>query len=346
LKYEYGGWRVWVDTLAIVHAKVAQEEFKLQYSEMYRMYESRRADNITDPVVRQKRPISTISGWEQVYKEPEAKEPIVEPEVGERGDAEKPEVTENEVKEIEVKPEVTEIDVKQPEVTEIEVKQPEVIEEEVKETEITKDEEITSGGDEPEKSVEELEVTERETESEAVPAEEEERKIEVSVIGVIPKPVEEKPEVAMNDTHAEPELPKPDEAPSSCADKLESSRPSSASSATNTSRQMFSPGPSRPPFRIPEFRWSVIHQRLLNDVLFSLEADVQVWRSNSSKSILDFVNSGENAIFVINTVHLISQLVDNLIIGCGGLLPLLASATSPNVSLHFSIQSTARLSGQ
>jgi neurobeachin len=51
---------------------------------------------------------------------------------------------------------------------------------------------------------------------------------------------------------------------------------------------------------------------------------------------LDFVNSGENAIFVVNTVHLISQLADNLIIACGGLLPLLASATSPNVSFKLS----------
>lgn len=39
---------------------------------------------------------------------------------------------------------------------------------------------------------------------------------------------------------------------------------------------MFSPGPSRPPFRIPEFKWSYIHQRLLSDVLFSLETDIQV----------------------------------------------------------------------
>ncbi|KAL1129748.1 hypothetical protein AAG570_012692, partial [Ranatra chinensis] len=95
-------------------------------------------------------------------------------------------------------------------------------------------------------------------------------------------------------------------------------------------RPMFSPGPSRPPFRIPEFKWSYIHQRLLSDVLFALETDIQVWRSHSSKSVLDFVNSNENAIFVVNTVHLISQLADNLIIACGGLLPLLASATSPN----------------
>lgn len=95
---------------------------------------------------------------------------------------------------------------------------------------------------------------------------------------------------------------------------------------------MFSPGPTRPPFRIPEFKWSYIHQRLLSDVLFSLETDIQVWRSHSTKSVLDFVNSSDNAIFVVNTVHLISQLADNLIIACGGLLPLLASATSPNVS--------------
>lgn len=97
---------------------------------------------------------------------------------------------------------------------------------------------------------------------------------------------------------------------------------------------MFSPGPTRPPFRIPEFKWSYIHQRLLSDVLFSLETDIQVWRSHSTKSVLDFVNSSENAIFVVNTVHLISQLADNLIIACGGLLPLLASATSPNVSVQ------------
>lgn len=102
---------------------------------------------------------------------------------------------------------------------------------------------------------------------------------------------------------------------------------------SSSSRPMFSPGPTRPPFRIPEFKWSYIHQRLLSDVLFSLETDIQVWRSHSTKSVLDFVNSAENAIFVVNTVHLISQLADNLIIACGGLLPLLASATSPNSEL-------------
>ncbi|TMW46246.1 hypothetical protein DOY81_008674 [Sarcophaga bullata] len=65
IKYEYGGWRVWVDTLAIVHSKVSYEEFKLQFAQMYEHYERQRTDNITDPALRQARPISTISGWER-----------------------------------------------------------------------------------------------------------------------------------------------------------------------------------------------------------------------------------------------------------------------------------------
>nr|CAD7567587.1 unnamed protein product [Timema californicum] len=67
LKHEYGGWRVWVDTLAIVHSKVSYEEFKLQFAQMYEHYERQRSDNITDPAVRQQRPISTISGWDQQH---------------------------------------------------------------------------------------------------------------------------------------------------------------------------------------------------------------------------------------------------------------------------------------
>ncbi|XP_011054390.1 PREDICTED: neurobeachin isoform X1 [Acromyrmex echinatior] len=149
--------------------------------------------------------------------------------------------------------------------------------------------------------------------------------------------------IADDNGHEPPSLPVPLRKTSS-----PQKRPRSASTSTQvdpnhfakrskqgnpSTRPMFSPGPTRPPFRIPEFKWSYIHQRLLSDVLFSLETDIQVWRSHSTKSVLDFVNSSENAIFVVNTVHLISQLADNLIIACGGLLPLLASATSPNNEL-------------
>ncbi|XP_063739788.1 lipopolysaccharide-responsive and beige-like anchor protein isoform X2 [Eleginops maclovinus] len=87
-------------------------------------------------------------------------------------------------------------------------------------------------------------------------------------------------------------------------------------------------------FRIPEFRWSHMHQRLLADLLFSIETDVQMWRSHSTKTILDFVNSSENVVFVHNSIHIISQVVDNLIMACGGILPLLSAATSSSHELE------------
>uniref|UniRef100_A0A8C6LV90 Neurobeachin n=1 Tax=Nothobranchius furzeri TaxID=105023 RepID=A0A8C6LV90_NOTFU len=95
-----------------------------------------------------------------------------------------------------------------------------------------------------------------------------------------------------------------------------------------------SPGPRSTMFRIPEFRWSHMHQRLLTDLLFSVETDVQAWRSHSTKTVLDFVNSSENIVFVHNSIHLISQVVDNLIMACGGILPLLSAATSSSHELE------------
>uniref|UniRef100_A0A9L0QZ96 Lipopolysaccharide-responsive and beige-like anchor protein n=1 Tax=Equus caballus TaxID=9796 RepID=A0A9L0QZ96_HORSE len=90
------------------------------------------------------------------------------------------------------------------------------------------------------------------------------------------------------------------------------------------SRQQEQPGQGVPPdavngqrrdsrstiFRIPEFRWSQMHQRLLTDLLFSIETDIQMWRSHSTKTVMDFVNSSDNVIFVHNTIHLISQVMD------------------------------------
>uniref|UniRef100_UPI00398E3F74 lipopolysaccharide-responsive and beige-like anchor protein isoform X2 n=1 Tax=Pristiophorus japonicus TaxID=55135 RepID=UPI00398E3F74 len=87
-------------------------------------------------------------------------------------------------------------------------------------------------------------------------------------------------------------------------------------------------------FRIPEFKWSPMHQRLLNDLLFSIETDVQMWRSHNTKTVMDFVNSSENIIFVHNTIHLVSQVVDNIIMACGGILPLLSAATSTTHELE------------
>uniref|UniRef100_A0A4W3K4L9 Neurobeachin n=1 Tax=Callorhinchus milii TaxID=7868 RepID=A0A4W3K4L9_CALMI len=114
---------------------------------------------------------------------------------------------------------------------------------------------------------------------------------------------------------------------------------------TEEQRRQFSPGPRTTMFRIPEFKWSTMHQRLLTDLLFALETDVHVWRSHATKSVMDFVNSNENIIFVHNTIHLISQMVDNIIIACGGILPLLSAATSPSVSTELeNIEATQGMS--
>ncbi|XP_042557814.1 LOW QUALITY PROTEIN: lipopolysaccharide-responsive and beige-like anchor protein [Dipodomys spectabilis] len=96
-------------------------------------------------------------------------------------------------------------------------------------------------------------------------------------------------------------------------------------------------------FRIPEFKWSHMHQRLLTDLLFSIETDIQMWRSHSTKTVMDFVNSSDNVIFVHNTIHLISQVMDNMVMACGGILPLLSAATSATHELE-NIEPTQGLS--
>jgi len=570
IKFEYGGWRVWVDTLAIVHSKVSFEEFKLQFSAMYEQYERRRADTLTDPVERSQRPISTISGWEKeeqrkmeegkVLNEErfsEVEEPV---DAGEKEDKKSPvnegteeisdlkeekkisseetQKIESEKEEVETQEETdmdttdatnneskSEIEVEDAQATpEVLFKSKESVAEEedeeipeeieksedaevddVEENEIPnvnkcsspsvediskplsdialssdhsdekgekeknsdgesndlqkesdiqtnksdeiddikitndegkkEDEEITNGvADEKEPMVAEtdkLQEIELDGEEETVNIEEteeikldhpessecneenneddtpDEEKTEndksvimdrdqeerespkITVISTIDmdKPTmngihieddnetptvngrkfievtKEFHDISMSDTESElnttnedvgtdkekrevSTAEETDSAPTrkmqmpktepvkkkieiSTSDKV-SEELKSEGDVPEAKRQTFSPGPARPPFRIPEFRWSYIHQRLLADVLFSLETDIQVWRTHSTKSVLDFVNAAENAIFVVNTVHLISQLTDNLIIACGGLLPLLASATSPN----------------
>uniref|UniRef100_A0A672GLV7 Neurobeachin n=1 Tax=Salarias fasciatus TaxID=181472 RepID=A0A672GLV7_SALFA len=114
----------------------------------------------------------------------------------------------------------------------------------------------------------------------------------------------------------------------------ETSQSAAAGGSSGQPRDSSSSAPRSTMFRIPEFRWSHMHQRLLTDLLFSIETDVQMWRSHSTKTILDFVNSSENVVFVHNSIHLISQVVDNLIMACGGILPLLSAATSSSHELE------------
>lgn len=566
IKHEYGGWRVWVDTLAIVHSKVSLEEFKLQFSQMYEQYEKQRTDNITDPEVRQARPISTISGWDhsQEIENHEVRAPPTKKAISiseTNGIANDEAVTITEIhedegneqsngntehraittissisdyynKEIEGTLAASKINENEPEEKTIEekveeeptdekVKEPkvdeesqriatEIVEEIIQKSEetinntheetqpepvIIKDEEIEQAVNEVAEGVRQIQLKQEESPAlekedelnikdkgekrEKIGADDggdvftvEEKKSEIEekteenkiVEETLNKIVESSMEIndqvkletgtsSIDDSDAKPESKVDDEKsndvtpeiqaveetiaaspeeniekqvndvieeiidsavkmsetqtqapstesdlndkdlmnnngitdldfpiekkedsknnflshdsalPSSLSDdsptidsKTNNSTPSTSASGdgekndesvdktqdefpnkrgkSNSNRPMtFSPGPTRPPFRIPEFKWSYIHQRLLSDVLFSLETDIQVWRSHTTKSVLDFVNSAENAIFVVNTVHLISQLADNLIIACGGLLPLLASATSPNSEL-------------
>lgn len=39
IKYEYGGWRVWIDTLSILHSRVAKDDYQIKMSKLYEEYE-------------------------------------------------------------------------------------------------------------------------------------------------------------------------------------------------------------------------------------------------------------------------------------------------------------------
>ena len=51
---------------------------------------------------------------------------------------------------------------------------------------------------------------------------------------------------------------------------------------------------------------------------------------HTRKTLTDFVSQRENATYIMNLCHMVSILSDSLIYCSGGLLPLMASATSSN----------------
>ncbi len=56
-----------------------------------------------------------------------------------------------------------------------------------------------------------------------------------------------------------------------------------------------------------------------------------LFSSDPTRPITDYINHADNQIFSVNVVHILSQMADVLCNACGGLLPLLASATSASV---------------
>ena len=69
IKYEYGGWRVWIDTLAILHSKVSYEDFKIHCSQLYDQFEKQRVENIGDQDEVAQHPVSSVSkvSYEMVH---------------------------------------------------------------------------------------------------------------------------------------------------------------------------------------------------------------------------------------------------------------------------------------
>uniref|UniRef100_A0A8C6YDV3 Neurobeachin n=1 Tax=Naja naja TaxID=35670 RepID=A0A8C6YDV3_NAJNA len=268
IKYEWGGWRVWVDTLSIAHSKVTYEAHKEYLAKMYEEYQRQEEENIKK---------------------------------GKKGN-----VSAMEIREIE--------DLSQSQSPESETDYPVSTDSRdlLIATKVCDD--VLGNADRPGSGVH-VEVHDLLVDIKA-------EKVEAT-------------EVKLDDMDLSPETLAVQGRSITQQDRdLRVDLGFRGMPMTEEQRRQFSPGPRTTMFRIPEFKWSPMHQRLLTDLLFALETDVHVWRSHSTKSVMDFVNSNENIIFVHNTIHLISQMVDNIIIACGGILPLLSAATSPTTELE------------
>ncbi|XP_013420037.2 neurobeachin [Lingula anatina] len=333
IKIEYGGWRVWIDTLAILHSKISYEDFRIHMSKVYRQYEQQRVDHISDPQARQTHPVSTISGIsdEHTYTKPAPKSTVTVTEIKENGDTGADSTGS------------TETEQRVQDTSTIEGK--EQIQSGDKEQEDSPSK-VSENASSPVKSVSEMDGAElekgvreflNEVIQNAVKKVEEEgkdgqeggnvaqEKTEVSVESEKDTLAGVHGNKAESQEHTEHESSSQQSQPKDQTGDSAKQRP-----AGTRGQHHFSPGPRAPPFRIPDFNWSTLHQLLLSDLLFAVEQDVQVWKTHSSKTVLDFVNASDNHIFVVNTIHMISQLADGLITACGGLLPLLAAATSPS----------------
>ncbi|CAL1540734.1 unnamed protein product, partial [Lymnaea stagnalis] len=334
IKFEFGGWRVWIDTLAILHSKVAYEDFKIHMSKMYQQFEQHRTDNISDPSELKHRPISTISGLSDDQNARPAHKSSVK--ISEVSDEEAEAIT-NGNKQEEDKERVERKD------NNNEAKE-EKVEKREDGGEVAEAERGSQGdGDGVTQAGAEGGVKNGDVDSQL-----EQHQVQPQATTDKPRTQSQSEDPELKAAKGRETFPNGFDDPSlfKSSDKG-GARPKftqevgqdgpgvptlqrNPSTASRGGGHIFSPGPRAPAFRIPEFRWSFLHQKLLSDLLFAVETDIQVWKSHSTKTVIDFVNSSENHIYVVNVTHMISQLADNLITSCGGLLPLLAAATSQN----------------
>uniref|UniRef100_A0A673MGN9 Neurobeachin n=1 Tax=Sinocyclocheilus rhinocerous TaxID=307959 RepID=A0A673MGN9_9TELE len=357
IKYEWGGWRVWVDTLSIAHSKVTYEAHKEYLAKMYEEYQRQEEENIKKG---KKGSVSTISGLSaqptavngnleirEIDDTSQTQTPESEADYGENADSRNL-LAETKGPEGEAERSAAGVRVEVHDLL-VDIKAEKVEATEVKLDDLDLSPEVLGGGggmeNGPLVEVDSLLdsaycAAVHKLNGSLVPKEE-----ESVVVGLTEEDGNMGPLITLQSNllaflqalhgrmsgQMERDL---------CVDLGFRGMP-----MTEEQRRQFSPGPRTTMFRIPEFKWSPMHQRLLTDLLFALESDVHMWRSHSTKSVMDFVNSNENIIFVHNTIHLISQMVDNIIIACGGILPLLSAATSPSMELE-NVEATQGMSSE
>uniref|UniRef100_A0A8C1VVM5 Neurobeachin n=1 Tax=Cyprinus carpio TaxID=7962 RepID=A0A8C1VVM5_CYPCA len=313
IKYEWGGWRVWVDTLSIAHSKVTYEAHKEYLAKMYEEYQRQEEENIKKG---KKGSVSTISGLSaqpttvngnleirEIDDTSQTQTPESEADYGENADSRNL-LAETKGPEGEAERTAAGVRVEVHDLL-VDIKAEKVEATEVKLDDLDLSPEVLGGGG-----------------------------------GMENGPLVEVDSLLDSDYCA-----LHGRMSGQMERDLRVDLGFRGMPMTEEQRRQFSPGPRTTMFRIPEFKWSPMHQRLLTDLLFALESDVHMWRSHSTKSVMDFVNSNENIIFVHNTIHLISQMVDNIIIACGGILPLLSAATSPSTELE-NVEATQGMSSE
>uniref|UniRef100_A0A673LVQ4 Neurobeachin n=1 Tax=Sinocyclocheilus rhinocerous TaxID=307959 RepID=A0A673LVQ4_9TELE len=406
IKYEWGGWRVWVDTLSIAHSKVTYEAHKEYLAKMYEEYQRQEEENIKKG---KKGSVSTISGLSaqpttvngnleirEIDDTSQTQTPESEADYGENADSRNL-LAETKGPEGEAERSAAGVRVEVHDLL-VDIKAEKVEATEVKLDDLDLSPEVLGrgGGMENGPLVEVDSLLDsaycaavHKLNGSLVPKEEESVVVGLTEddgnLGPLITLADEKDSVPSNNGFLFPKvdekllpslasteplvLPSPEQPhcpttphTSSASDDLSLLALHGRMSGqmerdlrvdlgfrgmpmTEEQRRQFSPGPRTTMFRIPEFKWSPMHQRLLTDLLFALESDVHMWRSHSTKSVMDFVNSNENIIFVHNTIHLISQMVDNIIIACGGILPLLSAATSPSTELE-NVEATQGMSSE
>ena len=312
IKYEYGGWRVWIDTLAIIHAKISFDDFTEQFGKTTRQsgslsyFEANLASKASYKKTSESLKTSTKSEFTQKM-------------ILNNSNDKSSTTVDGAIESHSIKTE----DDPRPE----------------DEREVNCNSEEKTVSSENKATI----LKEESTDSVVSNEEEENKTVSESVICTI------------SSNENESDLRK-DSKESNSTDNVDHSTVDAAPNRKhrrNSSEHKIeleteanlnlnsSKAKATPAFRIPEFRWSNLHLKLLNDLLYSIEADLQIWRNQSVEFKVDSNNSktsqidqvlqnSENQIYIINTIHLISQLCDNVIISAGGLLPLLASATGGN----------------